>query len=815
MKIPLRFTTLICLLLGGACILGARVFAQGQGNGSLRGVVADQTGAFIPNATITLTRNDTNWIQNTHSDAASAFNFESVPAGNYQLQVDAAGFRSTLVKTVAVTAGQTTSLTVELELASTSETIQVYGTAGELEPFVSKVVNVGPLGDVDEVDVPYSVNTIPGNVLESQHVTTLADLVKYIPSAQFEQRFGMNIGRLMTRGFQASVFQNVLVDGMYLSSTTQFPLQAYERVEVMNGLGGGIYGPANPSGTFNFILKRPTDVRVETIGADYDDQGNRTFRGDFGGSLGPNKFFGYRMNFLQGNGTSWVQWSRVRQNVESGAYDLHLPGNTLLEVNYFHSQYFQTGLPGSFAYANSISLPKAPDPSKPGLGQPFAGLQVSTALFLARLKHQFGQNFRLMAGVADQQAPRDMWTASNTITSNAGAYKTNLMSNFNKGTVRTAVLYLNGEQKTGPVDHKLVLGARAYSNLGYGAPSSGIGAPSAGPVTYSGTPTLYAPLVASNVPAIVKASASYKSGTSGQETLIFGDTLAWKKWMASFTGSENWMFSNSNSFNTTTQATTRTSSMVQQRFTPTSSLSFKPKQNMTIYFAHSTSITVGEQAPSTASNYPEQLTPEMSHQYEAGYKAQFGDFETTMALFRIDRPIAYTGSDNIFRLQGEQVNRGLEINARGKATRSLNVSSGLTWLDPRMRKTASAAAEGKQYPGAARATFNLLADYQLTAIHALRELSINGDYHLIGKRASNELNSNWMASVSTVDFGARYSHSFEGTVATARFGVMNATNKFYWASVMPGSQTGAVGSNDTANLGAPRTYNFSLLFTLR
>lgn len=783
--------------------------AWAQTTGGLHGSVTDPAGAQIPGATLTFTQVGSKFHQTIQADAAGTFTLDSLPTGIYQLTATAPGFRGTVLKNVAVTSGQVAALKVELALASTSETIDVYGTTGELEPFKSKTVSVGPLGDTTVVDLPYSVNTIPGNVIESQHITTLADLVKYIPSAAFEQRFGLNIGRLMTRGFQASVYQNVMVDGMYLSSTTQFPLQAYERVEVMNGLGGGLYGPANPSGTFDFILKRPTDERTETFGADYDNDGIRTFRGDFGGSLGPKKFFGYRLNFLEGDGTAWVDKSRVRQDMESGAFDFHLAKHTTLEVNYFHSQYNQTGLPGAFGYASTVILPKAPDPSKPGLGQPFAGLEVSTTMFVARLKHEFNQNFRLLAGVGDHQAPRDMWTVNNTLAANY-TYTAKVSPNYNKGTVRTAILYLNGEIKTGPIQHKLALGARAYSSLGYGAITAG----TAGSFTLPSGVTIYNPGVALNTPVITKAHGSYKNGNGGQESLIFGDTASWGKWMASFTGSFNNIFQISNTYKSGV-VTHRSSETAQTAFTPTASMSFKPKQNMTAYFAYSSSVIQGESTTGYANaSYEPYLPAEMSHQYEAGYKAEFNQLEVTTALFRIDRPIAYADTNNIFRIQGEQVNRGLELNVKGKVNHELNIFSGLTWLDPRMHHTYSATGEGKQYPGAARITGNILADYQLTRIRPLREVSVNANYHLMGKRATNEANTNWTEAVSTLDLGARYSHKFGGVLATGRFGVMNATNKFYWASIMPGSQMGQTNVSDTANLGAPRTYNFSLLFTL-
>ena len=52
--------------------------------------------------------------------------------------------------------------------------------------------------------------------------------------------------------------QNTLIDGMNIAATTDYPVEQFDRIEVLNGLAGAIFGPASPAGTFNYVLKRPT-----------------------------------------------------------------------------------------------------------------------------------------------------------------------------------------------------------------------------------------------------------------------------------------------------------------------------------------------------------------------------------------------------------------------------------------------------------------------------------------------------------------------------------------------------------------------------
>src|SRR5271156_2090556 len=100
--------------------------------------------------------------------------------------------------------------------------------------------------------------------------------------------------------------QNDRKDGMGIAVTTPSALEEYEQVEVVNGLGGELYGPANPSGMFNFVTKRPTEELFGEIELDYEGSTVATAHIDVGGrlgkkNLGGKKKFGYRANLLLGD----------------------------------------------------------------------------------------------------------------------------------------------------------------------------------------------------------------------------------------------------------------------------------------------------------------------------------------------------------------------------------------------------------------------------------------------------------------------------------------------------------------------------------
>ena len=71
---------------------------------------------------------------------------------------------------------------------------------------------------------------------------------------------------------------------------------------VLNGLAGALYGPSNPAGTFNYVLKRPTAKNLRRFNIGYNSQASASAHADLGGHFGLDQRFGYRINLLKEGG---------------------------------------------------------------------------------------------------------------------------------------------------------------------------------------------------------------------------------------------------------------------------------------------------------------------------------------------------------------------------------------------------------------------------------------------------------------------------------------------------------------------------------
>jgi hypothetical protein len=95
--------------------------------GTVRGVVSDKSGAVVPESAVVLLSPGTGQKQARRTNGAGIFLFPSQPVGSYTLEVTAAGFGKTIVEGVYVQVGQPTTVDVELQPGTRSESITVSG----------------------------------------------------------------------------------------------------------------------------------------------------------------------------------------------------------------------------------------------------------------------------------------------------------------------------------------------------------------------------------------------------------------------------------------------------------------------------------------------------------------------------------------------------------------------------------------------------------------------------------------------------------------------------------------------------------------
>jgi iron complex outermembrane receptor protein len=281
----------------------------------ISGAVTDPNNARVPGAQVSLTNTSANVKRTSQTNGEGAYSFTSLESGQYDMAVEANGFQMASRKGIRVSSGETSVQNFSLTLGQAKETVTV--TAGSVENAyrVENVQNRGPLGTTPIVELPYTVNVISRQLIDHTQSRNFKEAAKYLPLVSFQEMQGPEVLRPETRGFQGSNMQNDLKDGMGIAVTTPSAMEEYEQVEVVNGLGGPMYGPANPSGMFNFVTKRPTNEPFSEFELDYEGRTVATAHADVGGRFGPNQMFGYRVNGVLADGTGYVSDSQLRRQL--------------------------------------------------------------------------------------------------------------------------------------------------------------------------------------------------------------------------------------------------------------------------------------------------------------------------------------------------------------------------------------------------------------------------------------------------------------------------------------------------------------------
>jgi Carboxypeptidase regulatory-like domain len=121
------------LLLIVVLIAGPLMRAQASYTAQIRGVVKDQSGAIVANATVTITNDATGISQTSHTDNHGLYILTGLRPATYTIKADAAGFRSAEEKNVVLQVAQNTSIDFTLQISAVIASVDVTTAAPLLD----------------------------------------------------------------------------------------------------------------------------------------------------------------------------------------------------------------------------------------------------------------------------------------------------------------------------------------------------------------------------------------------------------------------------------------------------------------------------------------------------------------------------------------------------------------------------------------------------------------------------------------------------------------------------------------------------------
>ena len=225
-----------------------------------------------------------------------SFEFQQLPPGDYVLTATLPGFLPAR-QTFRLQPAETKVFTVTLSILILEHT----------------VVTAAKTGEHDVQATPIAMSVLPSRELERLQVHTVEDLARQTPSVTFSQNTGF--AQLSIRGIGTNaIFTGsdpsaaVYIDGVYLARPAMVlaDFLDLERVEVLRGPQGTLYGRNAVGGALNVVTKVPTnDVNAS---ARFVAGTSGTWRGDgrLNGPLVPGRVMG-TVAFLRGVARGFVR----------------------------------------------------------------------------------------------------------------------------------------------------------------------------------------------------------------------------------------------------------------------------------------------------------------------------------------------------------------------------------------------------------------------------------------------------------------------------------------------------------------------------
>lgn len=640
---------------------------------------------------------------------------------------------------------------------------------------VENITGIGLWGERSLQDTPYSMSVISNDLIENSLAKDMNQIFKMNPTTQEVKGNSTNTGDIESTYIRGFNVRNPIVNGIpYSNGISSAPMmQDIERVEIINGATGFLYGGGRVGGAVNYITKKPTvkDLRTVTIGS----YGNESYFShiDLGGQFDNNHEFGYRTNILYQNGELPDTSKKEQKNI-SLVFDWKPTDNFYTDIKYSYKDSLGKGVNSYFAswmpdfnrtsikknksyspdwVENEIQSNKIENNINWNLNDIFT---IRTNTFYEKVKHRSGDStiFLDNSGIISYS---DFSNGAWQETENYGAN-----------------IYLDAGFDTKNISHILTTGYSLNYSKNF---------------THSDNWAFYYPsnnMSLDEFKNLVKPDNSLWSNNLGTQALksrskieynniLIGDDITFNDQWSALVGANY-----ASVIDTNYRVNTKYD---KSELTPTLSIIYKPIEDLTTYTTYIESLEAGTIVGNTYENEGEILAPYKSKQYEIGTKYTVNEsILLTSALFRIEKANSYENNSTLkpkLTQDGEAIHQGFELTMTGKVTDDLTLFGGGTLMDLSVEKASDKSLEGKKPTNAATKMAKLYAEYDISQISGL---TLTGGAYYTGRKYADEANTDILPSYTLYDTGLRYKTKIDEYPTTFNLNLQNLTDEVYWAS---------------------------------
>ncbi|MBL8298414.1 MAG: TonB-dependent siderophore receptor [Rhodanobacteraceae bacterium] len=591
------------------------------------------------------------------------------------------------------------------ESAEKAETLDQVIVVGERQTYQIERTTTATKTDTPLRDVPQSITMIAEGLIDDRAMQNMADVVRYVPGVQMAQGEGHRDAPILRGNTSTADF---FVNG--LRDDVQYFRDLYnvERVEVLKGPSGMIFGRGGAGGLINRVTKQADWSDTRALNLTMGSWDNRRLTGDYNHALSDSAAF--RVTGLYEDSGSYRDHVQLERWAVNPTLNFRASEATTFAFGYEHFEDDRTvdrGVP-SF-----LGKPLQTDEST-FFGQPdnsYAYTRVDA--LKATVTHVFGSGARLVnqTSYADyDKFYQNVFPGAYTAATNQVA-----ISGYNNLTTRENLLNqtdLTFSAQTGSVGHEFLVGMelnrQETDNLRQTAffPSVGANATSA---VVTLPDTIY------RGPVTFRPNATDADNHSLARTTAFylQDQIEFSPQWQAILGARYDRF-DADLLNHRNGSTVSSS---DDLVSPRAGLIYKPQEDVSLYASYTIAYVprAGEQLASlTASNRA--LDPEEFTNRELGLKWDIHQrLSATAAIYRLDRSnVAITDPNNPAQsllVDGQRV-QGVELGLAGQVTESWQVMAGYAYQESEVQTPGS--QNGNKLGQVPKHAFSLWNRYDFT-----------------------------------------------------------------------------------------------------
>ena len=634
---------------------------------------------------------------------------------------------------------------------------------------------VGLLGAKDFLDTPFSTKNYTSEYVQNQQARTLAEVITEDSSVRRVRGSNQLYESFTLRGFQ--LFGNEAgFNGLYgVVPIGSVATEAIERVDLFRGPNAflnGISPFGSIGGGINIAPKRAADTPMIRLSGDFSTDSLFGGHLDIGRRFGEQNAFGVRVNLVKREGDTAID--RQRSDTELAAIGLDFNGERIrLSADVAYQNKALYGTQGSLELADDFEPPAVPDATS-NWSQSWQNQTTEETYGVVRGEFDVAKNVTAFAAIGSRQSTYGELRNYDIIENTQGDFIDEPYFGFEKSKTSAGEIGIRAQFATGSLSHQVSAAATRYQDtFAYSDyPSAGDAVPS----------NIFSYVERPKPDLSILPTDTKKSSESIFTSFAIADTLsAFDDKLQVTLGARQQRVVVQNFDSVTGDVV---DSYNEKALTPALGVVVKPTRSMAFYANYIEGLSQGPTAPTGTVNQGQVFPPFKSKQVEAGVKFDFGRLAAMASVFQIARPNGLTDTDtNTFGINGEQRNRGIEINTFGELSDRWRILGGITFLQAKLTKTQDGQLDGKSAQGVPKVQANIGTEWDVLA---LKGLTLTSDVNYTSDQFTQAENNFRIPSYTVFDIGARYAIKNTIYPVILRAKLDNVFDKDYWSTAFRG-----------------------------